>query len=291
LPGADAQLTAIAALVRAGDVARAITDLQDLLETARHDRAAWRTVRSALREHALFKLLREDPIVAQANAHPHGAAGSGELLDLIYDRRPGGAVSPLGQALLAITSRLTGLAAMRDRLSDGARLLTNAWQAGRTVCVLGCGHLREAAMLIGSDLTTITAVDIDGRAIDAVRRHHGHAIEAVEANALRFLQDAIVAGRQFDLIYALGLSDALSDVALSSLCRLARACLTRDGRLVIANYVPDHASVAWMDAILDWQPIGRSTDDLSRIAVDCGYRSRCWTGGAGNIAWAEMLPT
>ena len=105
-------------------------------------------------------------------------------------------------------------------------------------------------------------VDQDPLSLDQIRAKHGRAINLVEANVFRYLREAAKAGETFDLIYTLGLTDYLDTRSMQLLHKFMKACLAPNGRLLLANFVPDHLSTGWMDAVLDWHLIYRDEREL-----------------------------
>lgn len=274
-------------LIERGDVAPAMYLLAGHLHAARSDANGWRSVRDTFRAHPLRDVLLEDPSLAHCVARPRGYPGDAALIDFLYDRRLQPTASERGAAIFGVATSFQAPEAVRQRLSHARHVLTAAWQAGKRVCVLACGHLREADLLVGNDMSTVVAVDQDKLSLDVVRRNHP-SIEAIETNAFRYLRTAVTRGAQFDLIYSLGLTDYLDDRAMDLLHRLGRACLAPEGSFLLANFVPQHLGIGWMDAVMDWHLIYRDQEALAQFAERAGMTARTWLDGTGSIAWCEM---
>ena len=67
-----------------------------------------------------------------------------------------------------------------------------------------------------------------------------------------------------------------------------KACLAPNGRLLLANFVPDHLSTGWMDAVLDWHLIYRDERELEQYAAEIGMVPKTWRDSTGSVAWCEM---
>lgn len=270
--------------IEAGRLDAGLHFLAGALVTADAGQAAKRT----LREHPLHGVLMEDPYTARAFTKPRGYAGDAVLIDLIYDQLPPDETSALGNDIFSITTAFPVARAVRERLQYAREALEREWLAGKRICSLACGHLREADGLAGCDLANVTAIDQDPLSLERVWQHHGGRISLFDANVLHYLRRAVRAGERFDYIYTLGLTDYLDDRAMALLHRLMRNCLNPGGKILVANFVRDHIATGWMDAVMDWHLIYRNEDDLARFATDIGMEPVCWRDPTGTIALCEM---
>ncbi|OYY73139.1 hypothetical protein [Sphingomonas sp. 28-63-12] len=275
-------------LLEAGDIEVAVNSVAGRLAGEHGSGACWKDARAALQQHQLFSVLMEDPATARCVTRPRGFPGDAALIDLYYDRRPPVETSPLGADIFAVTSAFQAAEAVRQRRQDGEMIIEQAWHDGNQICVLGCGHLREADGLIGQDLSNVVAVDQDPLALDVVQSKHGASISCAESSVFRYLRKTIKAGRKFDLIYAPGLTDYVDNSAMQLLYRLALPCLAPGGRFLLANFVPDHRSVGWMEGVMDWALFYRTESGLARIANERGLRANTWRDATGTIAWCEV---
>ena len=245
--------------------------------------------RCALHEHPLHDVLMEDPYTARAALKPRGYAGDAELIDLIYDQRP-----PLGSSSRAVSMFSNSIAfpvseAVRQRRDYAEGRLSAAWADGKRICALACGHLREADALIGQDVGNIFAVDQDALSLNVVRTNHGRTVHAEEANVIHFLRNAAKSGQRFDFIYTLGLTDYFDMRAMSLLYRLMKACLAPGGEIMLANFLPGHLAIGWMDAVMDWHLIYRDEADLHRHAAEIGMTARTFRDATDSIVFCEMV--
>lgn len=253
------------------------------------DTGKWPAVRQALRDHPLHGVLMEDPYTARAALKPRGYAGDAELIDLAYDQRPPSGSSSRAVAMFNHSIAFPVTEAVRQRRLHAQGRLSDAWRDGKRICALACGHLREADSLIGEDVSNIVAVDQDALSLDVVRAHHGETIRTEQANVIHFLRNAAKRGEQFDLIYTLGLTDYFDDRAMSLLHRLMKACLAPGGEIMLANFLPGHLAIGWMDAIMDWHLIYRDEADLMRHAAEIGMAAHTFRDTTDSIVFCEMV--
>jgi extracellular factor (EF) 3-hydroxypalmitic acid methyl ester biosynthesis protein len=277
------------AMMDAGHAQAALPMLAGKLYSAITMAEHWPQVRDDLHAHPLHQRLLEDPYAAHAARRPRGYPGDAALIDIIYDQTLPTETSALGRDIFSITIQFQAAEGVRLRRATAETFLTQAHERRDRICVLACGHFREADNLKGTDLSAITAVDQDPQSLSVVAANHP-SVRTEEANVIRFLRRAALKGEKFDLIYTLGLTDYLDDRAMRLLHQLMKACLAPGGRIILANFVPNHLAIGWMDAIMDWQLIYRSEAELAGFAKEIGMRSRTWRDLSGSIAWCEMSP-
>lgn len=275
-------------LLEDGNVDVAVHGLATRLGREHGSGALWKDMRASLQQHELYRILMEDPATARCVTKPRGYAGDAALIDLYYDRQPPAETSRLGADIFAVTSAFQAAEAVRQRRQDGEMIIEQAWADGNQICVLGCGHFREADGLIGKDVSNIVAVDHDPMALSVVDSKHGGSIDCAESTGFRFLRRAIKSGRKYDLIYAPSLTDYVDNPALQLLYRLAYPCLAPHGRFILANFVPNHRSVGWMEGVMDWDLCYRTESGLARIANERGLRAKTWRDATSTIAWCEV---
>jgi extracellular factor (EF) 3-hydroxypalmitic acid methyl ester biosynthesis protein len=248
----------------------------------------WAETRESLRNHALFRLLQEDPFSAHSNARPRGYPGDAALIDLIYDQVPPAGTSEIGASLFNVTISAPAGHAVRQRREYAQTIFKSAWDEGKRICVLACGHLREVDALAGQDFSQVTLVDQDPISLDVVRAKHGGSATIIEANVFRYLRAAAARGDRFDLVYTLGLTDYLDAKAMGLLHRLVSAVLAPGGTFLLANFLPAHISLGWMDAVMDWHLIYRDEHELELYATNAGLIPVTWRDTIGAVVWCNM---
>ena len=275
-------------MINRGAIHVAVPMLTGKLYNAFADPARWAETRASLHRHALLPVLMQDPLAAHSARRPRGYPGDAGLIDLIYDMQPPAGVSEVAREFFGVTVQFQAPEAVRQRRIEAERLVAQAWQAGQRVLVLACGHFREGDPLTGSDFGSFTLVDQDALSLERVRAQHGAAINLVEANVFRYLRQAAKQGQTFDLIYTLGLTDYLDRRAMQLLHRLMKSCLAPGGRIVLANFAPNHLSIGWMEAVMDWQLIYRDEAELEGYAQEIGLTARTWRDPTDSVVWCEM---
>ena len=275
-------------MIKPGTVQTVVSLLAGYLQNAFADPARWADTRASLHRHPLHPVLLQDPLAAHSASRPRGYPGDAGLIDLLYDMQPPPGVSDLAQEFFGATVQFPAPEAVRQRRIVAERIVAEAYQAGKRVLVLACGHFREGDPLTGSDLSNFILVDQDALSLERVRVRHGAAIQLVEANVFRYLREAAKQGQTFDLIYTLGLTDYLDTRAMHLLHRLMKTCLAPKGQIVLANFVPNHISVGWMEAVMDWQLIYRDEAELVGYAQEIGLLPKTWRDPTGSVVWCEM---
>lgn len=275
-------------MIDLGRAQPALWMLSGQLDQARTDAANWPEICAALRRHPLHSTLLQDPFCKRSNEKPRGYPGDAKLIDFIYEQRHSEQTTALGDDLFAVTISAQPAEGVRQRRAYAELMLADAWQKGQRVCVLAGGHLREADPLIGRDLSNITVIDQDPASLEYIRHNHGSRIGLTEANVFRYLRQAAGEHQRFDLIYTLGLTDYLDTRQMELLHRLMKNCLVPGGRIVLANFLPGHLGIGWMEAVMDWPLIYRDEIELETYAGQIGMIPRCWRDSSGSIVWCEM---
>jgi extracellular factor (EF) 3-hydroxypalmitic acid methyl ester biosynthesis protein len=275
-------------LIEQGNWPMALPMLAGKLHNAIADAETWPDVRTTLHQHRLHQVLLEDPFSAYSVRRPRGYPGDAGLIDIIYDQVPSVAASDLGRSMFEMTVRFQAPEGVRQRRIHAEAVVTRAWRRGQRILVLASGHFREGDGLIGQDVSNIVLVDQDALSLDVVRRNHGDYAEIHEANVFRYLKAAVARGERFDLVYTLGLTDYLDARAMRLLHKLVRACLSPGGTFLLANFLPNHLGVGWMDAVMDWQLIYRDETELTGYAQEIGLAARTWRDPTGSVVWCKM---
>ena len=67
-----------------------------------------------------------------------------------------------------------------------------------------------------------------------------------------------------------------------------KSCLAPGGRIVLANFAPNHLSIGWMEAVMDWQLIYRDEAELEGYSQEIGLVARTWRDPTDSVVWCEM---
>lgn len=125
-------------------------------------------------------------------------------------------------------------------------------------------------------------------------RWRQHALRGNErVQVLESSVRALLAGRHtdlgpFDLVYSAGLYDYLEPVVAQKLTARLGALCGPDGRLLIANFVPDGYSRAYMELFMDWHLIVRDVAEMLELARHAGEgRVRVFHDPHDNVVYAH----
>jgi hypothetical protein len=264
----------------------------------------WRTSTiPALRTHAVYTALLEDPFVRHSAARPRGYAGDAELLDFIYasdNIRPRlDQASARGRKLYQYSSATSITQAVRNRLGMAAEEADRIAESGRRsqVMSIACGHLREAGIMDcvrEKKFGRFLAVDQDEVSLELVRRQWSDTgVEPVRMSARQLIRSNDQHRGSFDFIYALGLYDYLSNETGAHLLRRIVEFLQPGGKAWIANFVPDLIPAAFMEGVMDWWLVYRQPRDLEalseRIDPSMIASQRLFAEPENNVVFLEVV--
>jgi hypothetical protein len=95
------------------------------------------------------------------------------------------------------------------------------------------------------------------------------------------------------LIYSTGLYDYLDDRIATKLTHRLFDMLNPNGRLVVANFVPNLACSAYMEAMLDWKLIYRDVKQVETLAATIPLTQmesrKAYEEENGNIAFLDIV--
>ena len=232
----------------------------------------WKAVCEEAQRHPVHSLLLESPFTQRAFAKPRGYAGDAVLMDLIYGAPPDGqALSPLGGMLYGYEFDSPCFQSVRTRRAVLAREIDDIGARRRQARVMSvaCGHLREIEWSRAArrgDIS-VTAIDQDRDSLDVVgRQYGGYAVSALPATVGDLLRRSLRV-TDVDLAYAAGLYDYLEDDVARALTATLFRMLRPGGRVLVANFTPATRDAAFMEAIMDWRLVYRTTDDVRALAA------------------------
>lgn len=211
---------------------------------------------------------------------PRGYAGDYLMMEMIYKNEPEGD-GKLGNvidewcletaAARAVRSRRTFL---KERLESFCHHRAKEGFTTR-IMNLACGPTRELFDFLAScdysDMISVICIDADPKALE----YTNHTVNVIPHSAsVRFMNDNVVRwalgrlkhnfGFQ-DIIYSAGLADYLDDRVLLALINRCYEHLDWGGTLIIGNFGNRNEHKTFLDQILQWKIIHRSTEDLRGI--------------------------
>ena len=274
-------------LIESDQIKPAVMMLAGQLFAARHNSADWPATRQTYLHHRLHEVMLTDPCTNRCVIKPRGYAGDAETIDLIYNQEIPSGTSPLGGRIYDSTIGFPVYEAVRLRREHSAQVVADAARAGHRILSLACGHFREGDGLSANEVGRFTLVDQDELSLGFVRTRHGTAANCVKANVFSYLRGAISRKERFDLVYTLGLTDYLDSREMKLLFHMVKAVLAPHGTFLLANFVPAHLAIGWMEAVMDWHLIYREEADLAAFAAQEGMTSETWLDPTGSIAWCR----
>jgi extracellular factor (EF) 3-hydroxypalmitic acid methyl ester biosynthesis protein len=140
----------------------------------------------------------------------------------------------------------------------------------------GCPDLRMVLPMLRGYPGTFVLVDTDADALSYARGELGplaEKCEFVHQNAMRYVRQAAQRGEKFDLVYAGGLFDYLTDDKVSFIVRTAwEQLLKPGGRLLFTNLAREHLHRYTIEYGTQWQLILRSEQSVldlcGRLGID-----------------------
>jgi SAM-dependent methyltransferase len=270
---------------------RTMRDLEAGLQQIRgtHGAEIWRySLVPAIRSHPVMAFLLQDPFTHRSQVRPRGYPGDAELLDMAYLETSGAHTKPtvtrLGREIFNYTSDVAASRAVRARKHLLAKNITEALQRSSRPRILSvaCGHLRElreVANIETAQFGEFIALDQDAESLRTVADQWSHTgIRTIVGG----VKDLIIKDLgSFDHIYAAGLYDYLPIAAAQSLTDRLVAVLKPQGTLLVANFLPDIWESGYMEGVMDWWLIQRSTSEIDSFAdhipSKCVAERRVWS--------------
>ena len=235
---------------------------------------AWRDFLDQIRMHPVSDLIQQDPFTARSYDQPRGYAGDAVELDYIYDRDPGPACTALGKILFHEMMQVPECVAVRARREILATAIDDV--ASRVdspdIFSVASGHIREAELsdaVNQNRIGRLVALDHDKDTISVLQdRFTAINLMTINKSVYKFVKGPSEIDGKFDLIYATGLYDYLPQGFAQRLTRKLFDLLKSDGRLLIANFLPDNPTAGYMETFMRWDLIYRTENEVRALAGD-----------------------
>jgi hypothetical protein len=252
-------------------VAVTIGRLMSGLTEARSRMTAWdwkKLTRGFVQRHPVHQVLLEDPFTRRAFEKPRGYAGDPETIDYTYGLNDLSGVSELGRSILQCTANGAFARAARFRRDALARSIDDvaSRSKGARILVLGCGHLREVheSRAVRENLIAeIVAIDHDPETLGCINGVFPSVVVRPAQQSILDL-DLRMLGL-FDLVYIPGVYDYLWQGAARHVAECASSSVAAAGSLVVANVMPGVQESAYMEAVMDWWLVYRTTGQLVTV--------------------------
>jgi len=142
-------------------------------------------------------------------------------------------------------------------------------------------------------LTTYAALELLGPAYTwRTRAYATTPVRAIRGSVRDSVRHGFTDLHNLDFFYAAGLFDYLDDRLGRRLLSRMFDCLRPGGLLWIANFVPDIADRAYMEAVMDWWLVYRTPDALGTLDAEIDSHQiahkRVFLEGEQNVAVLEL---
>jgi SAM-dependent methyltransferase len=277
-----------------------IGQLHDIRQKAGPE--VWQMLVPIIQAHPSAQILQQCPFTRWSFEKPRGYSGDAGLIDFIYGHEAVAEevakATPVGLQIFEYTINAPGPVAVRERRDILTRYVdeTAARTASDTeILAIAAGHLREAEAsmaLTKGEIKRWVALDQDPESIGSImRQFEGTSVDPIDGSVRGLLTGKHQLGT-FDLIYAAGLYDYLSDKVAIKLTQICVAMLKPGGVFLFANFSDEMSDDGYMESYMNWELLQRSESDMWHIvgasvdpeAVD----ARVWFGTNRNIIYSTI---
>lgn len=231
------------------------------------------------------------PFAHRTFSKPLGYAGDYEMMNMIHRNRPEGATLYDKLIHLLLVSQWPALS-VRNRIAHlKEKLIQETARASRArrrtrILNIGCGPAREAQYFVAehslSDQADFTLLDFNpetlkhasGRLQELIRTHYRQTrVETLNVSVLSLLRraakhGAVGLGGDYDVVYCAGLFDYLTEEACRELVGLFYENLRPGGLVIAANMNDSQPFRNFIEFVLDWVLIYRSSREVARFAPE-----------------------
>lgn len=136
------------------------------------------------------------------------------------------------------------------------------------------------------------ALDQDPLSIELMNRElQNYPIQTIQSSVTAIIRKKLTF-ENLDLVYAAGLYDYLSQAFATRLTKAMFDMLRSGGKLLVANFVPNHAEVGYMETFMQWYLIYRTEHELVAVADEIPSSEiaikRTFFEENGNILFLEI---
>jgi SAM-dependent methyltransferase len=277
-----------------------IGQLHDIRQKAGPE--VWQMLVPIIQAHPSARVLQQCPFTRWSFEKPRGYSGDAGLIDFIYRHEAVAEevakATPVGLQIFEYTINAPGPVAVRERRDILTRYVddTAASTASDTeILAIAAGHLREAeasTALTKREIKRWVALDQDPESIGSImRQFEGTSVDPIDGSVRGLLTGKHQLGT-FDLIYAAGLYDYLSDKVAIKLTQICVAMLKPGGVFLFANFSDEMSDDGYMESYMNWELLQRSESDMWRIvgaSVDAEtVEARVWFGTNRNIIYSTI---
>jgi len=268
-------------LLSDGQVWNAIDRLRDLLHQNKKSMTPeeWKNYCNHLQnDTSIAGIVYRCPYTSRAHSKPRGYAGDAVMMDYIYGHYYYSLLSStdeFAEEVFRFTTNSAAARAVRHRRRMIAKHIDDTCKSIPDCRILSvaCGHFREAevsACIRNKFFGSVTVIDQDSESLSSVNKDYGHlGITVINRSVIDIISGKLHLG-EYDLIYSAGLYDYLDTRLAQRLTSILANRLTIGGRILLANFVPLHEDVGFMEAIMDWNLIYRTPDEMRELLINSG---------------------
>jgi hypothetical protein len=180
--------------------------------------------------------------------------------------------NPMAEAIFRYAASAPASSAVRARRRIIARLIDQIAEqtASPRILSIAAGHLREAALsqaVREGRIKELIALDQDKESLATITNAYGnYPIKTRQGSVKSLLSPKLAVGR-FDLVYAAGLFDYLSQRLAQKLTRVMFDLLHPGGQMLVTNFVPLIPDIGYMESFMDWHLIYRTHEEMFDLAA------------------------
>ncbi len=264
--------------------------------------AAWQKLIPVIQAHSSAGILQQCPFTRWSFEKPRGYSGDASLIDFIYGHpavaEEVASSTSLGLEIFEYTINAPGPVAVRERRDILTRHVDDAAVRvgpNAEVLAIAAGHLREAEAseaLAGGQLKRWVALDQDPQSIGSIsRQFNGTKVDPIDGSVRGLLARKHQIGT-FDLIYAAGLYDYLTDKVAIRLTQVCMEMLKPGGVFLFANFSDEMSDDGYMESYMNWELLQRSERDMWRLvnasATAESVETKVWFGTNRNIIYGTI---
>lgn len=262
----------------------------------------WQKLIPIIQAHPSAKFMQQCPFTRWSFEKPRGYSGDASLIDFIYGHSDVSdevaRSTQQGLGIFDYTINAPGPVAVRERRDVLTCYVDQiAAQTGpeTEILTVAAGHLREAEAsqaLRSGAIKRWVALDQDPLSVASIAGQFDQTcIEPTEGSVRGLLGKKYRMGK-FDLIYAAGLYDYLSDKVAIRLTEACLAMLKPGGVFLFANFSNEMADDGYMESYMNWELLQRSEAEMQLIASASADASsvdiNVWFGTNRNILYCTI---
>lgn len=239
----------------------------------------WKQFIAQYRQHSVSHFFLQEPLSRRCFEKPRGYAGDPVMMDFIYDfdkAAPPSYEERQTDISQLLNYELNNISSGNDAVRERKRIFSSKIDetaeraANPYILSVACGHLREvqdSVALKNKSIGKFVAIDQDQEALSVAAEIIKDFGETIPASVVDIIMNEVPLPG-FDLIYSVGVFDYLPDGVAKKLTNELFNLLNPGGRLLLANWLPNTPTIAYMEAALDWWLVYRNKEQMQELIED-----------------------